>query len=290
MRNGRRQTRDFATTGKGLRAEHEPRGRERELKIIPLAANGSAQAAPDPELSSARPKALETSVSPIAAMRRLEERALHFLMRGVVHKLNNSLAIFSSHAQLLALRQHAGANARLTPTRAEQDAKGLARAADKAKEVVDLLASFSQEEEAISAQREGESTLPPLLLARSLRPLVEVLLCERAGRRYPVDFQADPLLRSSVPRRVLGLLAVLSIEQVLKEGSDSCLGRIQVHLDRHGLSKRAQLRVRFELPEDYLPFALPRRPLLPDLELMCEAHGIEASPLDGGLGYGFLLP
>ncbi len=216
--------------------------------------------------------------------KRLEERALGFLLRGVIHKLNNVFAVFSSHTQLLALRKELGQKSQVT-----RDTTVLQSSLAKGAKVMDILGSLlnldredsrrcpkTQESLGMLMEESGRSEQSKICLGPLMKSLSDLLLCEIKGERYPVTVVSEPQVYVCTERSSLIALISLLVEHVLLEAAATYVGNlvIQVVAEREGFCG-PQIRVGFELPENYLPFRIDERRLDTDLVEFARSCGIK---------------
>ncbi|PIE22489.1 MAG: hypothetical protein CSA62_12205 [Planctomycetota bacterium] len=205
----------------------------------------------------------------------LKGQALLFLSVGVVHKMNNVLAVFMSLTQIV---EQCGPSR--SPIRQAQDLGPYQQSVDKGLGVISLMSDLLPRE---SAQEQGALCLGPLL-----QGLAQTLLCEVSGVRYPVVCLSQPQVYTSLPRGRLTCSLLLLIEHVLREASSTFRGRLELRAE--ALGRQPSVCIFFKLPSDHLPFSIEHKPLPPKFLRYCRELGLAVLPLDHEPGYRLLLP
>ena len=226
-------------------------------------------AAPDLELE------LPANASFTELEQHLQGRALLFLSRGVVHKMNNVLAVFMSLTQLVGLRGPGR-----SPIRQSQDLGPYQDSVDQGLSVISLLSDLTP--------CDGDPESSALCVGPLLQTLAQTLLCEEGGARYPVISLNQPQVYTSLHRRRLTACLLLLIEHVLREGCSSFRGQLELRAE--DWEGQPSIRVRFRLPSEYLPFPIEHQPISREYLEYCHALGLGVRVLEGEPGYRLVLP
>jgi hypothetical protein len=201
-------------------------------------------------------------------------KVLCFLLRGVVHKLNNVLSVFSNMTQIMELR---GAGSSAMQSRRDLAAlNGSVRSGTSVVQLLGLLVPNRSQQEALESICVG-----PLL-----QDLAHALLCENRGLRFPVLVESEPQIYLRSSRRALICATLLALEAMLETCAPSYCGRLLLRGEL--LQGRPAVRIRFELPQDHLPFSVPTPQLDPSLQRYCSLHGLEARRGEGSGGFVLL--
>lgn len=229
---------------------------------------------------------------------RLQERALRFLVRGVVHRMNNVLAVFSSHAQLLKIRASRIRDEGRGATPGEREVRHLLQTVDQGDATMVLLGSLLRlpglrserlhpraPGEGIEGDRQENSCV---CLGTFLRSLEDVLLCEAQGQRYPVRIHADLQVYSAISSSALLLIVCLLLEQLQDRVPTDVPGFLDLDLreDEEG----PLLRISFERDAAQLPFPIQLGDLDEDLALYLRSLGVQLHGLPGRPAYELVLP
>ncbi|MDP6425241.1 MAG: hypothetical protein QGG14_10890, partial [Planctomycetota bacterium] len=150
------------------------------------------QEAPRPAPAAADPR--------LTARNELAGRALRVLSRGLLHRLNNTLAVFSSHAQMLEIE----ADGEASGAALSRDASALRSAVEGSQGAVDVVEQLLREPERMS-----------VCLGTCLRKLTDVLLLERDGVRFAIELKAAPHVFTSAPGAAVVILAVLLLDALM---------------------------------------------------------------------------
>lgn len=213
--------------------------------------------------------------------RRLRDRALRYLSRGVVHKLNNALAVFSSHVQLM--------DAGIETDSPSRDARALQDSMTRAGRVLEMLDHLTQARTEEERQPEADGVArEPVCLGSLVRSLGEVLLCERSGQRYQVEVRTAPRVLSKVQSQPLLVTLILVVEHLVETAPLPLPGAVR--LDVLGAARRPAVTIGFEIEPGHLPFRLGTRPLSADVLRLAADHRISVSVHPDRPVYGIHVP
>ena len=229
---------------------------------------------------------------------RLQERALRYLVRGVVHKMNNLLAVFSSHAQLLKIRADQMRQEGRGRTPAEREVNHLLQTVDQGDSAMVLLGSLLRLP-GVRAERLHPLNPADILkgdpressgvsLGSFLRSLEDVLLCESQGQRFPVQIHADLQVYSSIAPSALLLVVCLLLEHLQECVPTDVPGCL--HLEIRDDVEGPTLVLSFERNSDSLPFPAVPGDIDADLASYMRMLGIRLHGLPGRPAYELVLP
>ncbi len=229
---------------------------------------------------------------------RLQERALRFLVRGVVHRMNNVLAVFSSHAQLQKIRTSRTRQEGRSHSAGEREVQHLLQSVDQGEATMNLLGSLLRlpglSPEKVHPFHGAKSLKGDLhhtsgiCLGTFFRSLEEVLLCESQGQRFPVQIHADLQVYASVSPSALLLIVSLLLEHLVTCVPTDLPGALE--LDIREDEEGPTLRVSFERDARQLPFPVQPADLDPDLAQYLICLGIKLHGLPGRPAYELVLP
>ncbi|MEZ5989605.1 MAG: hypothetical protein R3F30_10840 [Planctomycetota bacterium] len=224
-----------------------------------------------------------------AGVESLQERALRVLLKGVVHRMNNLLAVQSSHAQLLSLRTRTGQPVDGRHLLDSIDRGNFAMSAVGA--LLELPGSRDQRFEVHEpdAFLRGPSTeARTLCLGSFLRALEDVVLLERHGQRLPLDVQAALQVYGRLTRGPLLAILCVLIDHLCEAVPPDVPGRIAL-----GLAPGAEgpsLTLGFERADQQLPFPVEPAELPLELALYLTALGVRWTKAQGRAAYELQLP
>ena len=263
----------------------------------PLSPEISPQAAPPPlEFPIPRPPQIEELDREV--LLRLQERSLRFLVRGVVHRMNNLLAVFSSHAQLLKIRADQTRQEGRIRAPGEREVHHLLQTVDQGDSAMILIGSLLRLP-GVRAERlhplNGTEKLKGdpreasgVSLGSFLRSLEDVLLCETQGQRFPVRIHAELQVYSSIAPSSLLLVVCLLLEHLQECVPTDLPGFLD--LDIRDDVEGPTLVISFERNSEQLPFPVIPGELDSDLAHYMQVLGIKLHGLPGRPAYELVLP
>jgi hypothetical protein len=197
------------------------------------------------------------------------EHALQFLMRGIVHGMNNVLAVFSSQLQVFESQPPGRHGLSRLKEQATHGSHGL--------ELVALVL--------------GEPSLPyaaiplePVCLGTLLRRLDEFLLLERNGFRYSVELSCEPQVCVALDPSAFLVALVLLLERVTHELPTEVPGTVTLQVASE--DRGARVTIGFRIAEGHLPFPVHVAPIATDLLEWLRDHGFSISGTESGRGGG----
>jgi hypothetical protein len=204
-----------------------------------------------------------------ASMARLQGRAMCLMSAGVVHGLNNALAIVSTHVQVAAV-----------------PVGTLAPAFERAGRclwVLDQLSRFSTLRLDAPGSDDEVSDVAALL-----RAVAESMICERGAVRLGVEAQCPSPLCVSLPSAAVLVATLLAVESVAEAVPALLPGRLIVSGTRAD-GGAVRIGVSFVPEPGHLPFQVARPPAA-DLRGLVASLGGVLTECEGAAGLTMTLP
>jgi len=212
--------------------------------------------------------------------------------------MNNVLAVFSSHAQLLKIRSAQLRQEGRSASPGEREIQHLQESVDHGESAMILLGSLLRlpglTPERLHPLSQNESLkgdhhqTAGVCLGTFLRSLEDVLLCESQGQRFPLRIHADLQVYTRVSSSALLLVVCLLLEH-LQDGVPTDLPgtlELEIREDVEGPT----LSVSFHRDARQLPFPIHPGDLDRDLAQYLKCLGIQLHGLPGRPAYELVLP
>ena len=228
-------------------------------------------------------------------LQRLQRKSLMRLTPGIVHRMNNVLAVFSSHSQWQAARLMRKANTGRRHSAVERELAGLDKSIQSGKQAMTLvseLATVSDAGEHALKLEDLESSTGPICLGSLVRSLADILLCESGSKRYPLQLDLGLQIYSSLARGPLVLILTMLVEQVLGEIPQDLNGSITISVRSPSKERRSaiELCVGFQPAPGQLPFPIAAKQVDRDLLSLFAKLDITLSRPAQNAEYRVLLP
>jgi len=190
-------------------------------------------------------------------------------MRGVVHGMNNVLAVLSSQLQVFEVQPPGRHGLSRLKDQATHGSNGL--------ELVALLLG----------EPASPYVSPPrdrICLGTLVRRLEEFLLLERNGYRYAVELHCEPQVCVATDPSAFLVALVLLLERVTEELPPEVPGTVALDVASH--ERGARVTIGFRIADGHLPFPIHVEPIQTDLLEWLRDHDFAISGTGSNRGNG----